>query len=114
MMCNDLESLINRENTILLDKGTITFDAMFTRKINLLNKFETDIRRMLLLVKEHAPDNQYLRRLLVDKIQEVQGAVDKYHVSVKRIENENRQDGGFEKSIAGLLQLCDEGNVICH
>ena len=70
-MCEDLENLISRENTILLDKGTVVFDGMFVRKINMLNIFEKDIRNVLLLAKEQAPGNRYLQRILVDRIQQV-------------------------------------------
>ena len=71
VMCEDLESLISRENTILLDKGTIAFDGMFVRKINMLNRFEKDIRNVLSLAKEQEPENISLQRFLVDKIQQV-------------------------------------------
>ncbi len=70
-MCDDLESLISRENTLLLDKGTVAFDGMFTRKINMLSKFEKDIRNVLSLIKERYPENIGLQKTLVNRIQEV-------------------------------------------
>lgn len=71
LVCADLTSLIERENTLLLNSGTVAFDGMFVRKINMLEKFEKQIRNVLNIAKEKAPENISLQDMLVEKIQEV-------------------------------------------
>ena len=114
-MCDDLENLITRENTILLDTGTVTFDGMFVRKINMLNQFEKDIRNVLLLSKEQAPDNIRLRKAVVEKIQEVRRALSiNTTFQLRDLKKRTKRMAVVKETLLDFSKHNEEGDVVCH
>ncbi len=114
-MCNDLESLISRENTLFLDKGSVAFDGFFVKKINMLNKFEKDIRDVLLLAKEKAPENIGLRRLLVEKIQEVRRTLSiNTTFQLRDLKKRTARMEGLKDMLLNFSKHDEEGDTICH
>jgi len=114
-MCDDLENLITRENTILLDTGTVTFDGMFVRKINMLNQFEKDIRNVLLLSKEQAPDNIRLRKAVVEKIQEVRRALSiNTTFQLRDLKKRTKRMAVVKETLLDFSKHNEKGDVVCH
>lgn len=115
MMCNDLESLINQENMVLLDKGTVAFDGEFTKKINLLNKFEASIRNVLVQVKAYAPENQCLRITLVDRIQMVRKTLSiNTTLQLNDLKRRTSRIAVMKEALLDFSRLGEEESVVCH
>ncbi|MFP4098537.1 MAG: hypothetical protein ACLFP8_06055 [Alphaproteobacteria bacterium] len=114
-MCDDLEKLISRENVILLDKGAITFDGLFVRKINMLNRFERDIREILLLAKEKEPDNLVLRRVLVEKIQDVRRTLSiNTTFQLRDLKKRTQRMDSLKNTLLDYSKQSKEGDTACH
>lgn len=114
-MCDDLENLITRENTILLDKGTIVFDGMFIRKINMLKKFERDIRDVLYLIKEGSPDNLRLQNLIVQKIQDVRRTLSiNTTFQLSDLKKRTQRMAVLKDTLLDFSENNEEGENICH
>ena len=115
MMCNDLEILINQENMVLLDKGTVAFDGEFTKKINLLNKFEASIRNVLVQVKAYAPENQCLRITLVDRIQTVRKTLSiNTTLQLNDLKRRTSRIAVMKEALLDFSRLGEEESVVCH
>ena len=115
VMCDDLEDLIDRENTILLDKGAVAFDGMFIRKINMLHKFEKNIQNVLLLTKERAPDNTSLRKMLIDKIQNVRRSLSiNTTFQLNDLKKRTKRMAVLKDALLDFSEQGEEGDVICH
>ncbi len=114
-MCDDLENLISHENTMLLDNGTVAFDGIFIRKINMLNRFEKDIRDVLLLAKECAPENIDLRRMLVNKIQEVRRALSiNTTFQLRDLKSRTKRMAMLKDTLIDFSKHSEKGDVVCH
>ena len=116
-MCEDLERLINRENTILLDKGTVAFDGMFVRKINMLNKFEKDIRNVLSLAKGQATENISLQRMLVNKIQQVRRVLSiNTTFQLRDLKKRTKRMAALKDTLLDFSKQSEggKGDVACH
>lgn len=115
MFCDDLESLISHENMTLLDKGTVAFDGIYARKINMLNKFEKDIRDVLLLVKKHAPENIDLHKMLVDRIQGVRRVLSiNTTFQLRDLKNRTKRMAMLKDTLIDFSKHSDKEGVACH
>jgi hypothetical protein len=114
-VCSDLESLISRENMLLLDKGSVAFEGMFIRKINMLNRFEKDIRDVLLLTKECAPDNIGLRKTLIDKIQNVRRVLSiNTTFQLHDLKKRTKRMAMLKDTLIDYSKHSEEGDAACH
>jgi|GEM_PF-2172785 len=73
--CADLQAILDRENTLMLEKGTIVFDIYFARKLHLLEGFDVRIRDIFEMTKSQAPDNLCLHSNLINTIQSIKRAL---------------------------------------
>jgi hypothetical protein len=115
--CDDLENLINRENTMLLDKGAIAFEGISIRKINALREFEESIRNVLPLSKEVAPKNIGLQRILIDRIQEVRRALSiNTTFQLRDLKNRPRRMAVLKETLLDFSKRSEEekGDITCH
>lgn len=114
-MCDDLESLISRENTILLDKGSVAFDGIFTRKINMLSSFEEEIRNVLVLAKNSAPENMRLQNLLVERIQDVRRALSiNATFQLRDLKRRTERMAVLKSTLLDFSKNGEEGDAVCH
>lgn len=69
----DLLSLVAHENTILMEKGGLTFEAYLAHKVSLMRKFESQAERLLSnisSVREHSS-----KQLMLEEIRKVRDAL---------------------------------------
>jgi hypothetical protein len=115
MFCEDLQRLLDRENDILLEKGTVAFDSFFFRKINMLNDFEPEIKAVFTQVRSEAPDNRYLQTSLIETVQNIRRALcvnTSFHLTDLR-----RRTGRLQALRDGLSQFAgleQEEGSLCH
>lgn len=115
-LCADLHALLEQENEILLDKGTIVFDGTTIKKLNLLAVFEPAIKDVFTMVKSELPDNILLHGYLISIVQEVRrclciNTTFHMHDLTRRTERIAKiQDG-----LMNFVDVHDEmGAAVCH
>lgn len=114
-LCDDLQNLLDTENNILLDKGTIPFESFCAEKLLLLGQFENDIKSVFDTIKIEAPDNKCLQMRLIEIIQNVRRSL--CVNTTFQLSDLKKRTARIEKlkdGLVGFAQLSDEDSRVCH
>lgn len=68
VLCRNVAELVKKENDLLLTSGTLVAGSDFFLKLELIEKFETQVKYVAEVIKAQAPDNEWLRMYLVSEI----------------------------------------------
>lgn len=68
VLCRNVAELVKKENNLLLTSGTLVAGSDFFLKLELIEKFETQVKYVADVIKEQAPENEWLRMYLVSEI----------------------------------------------
>ena len=110
-LSQDIMSLVRHENAILLEKGELSFEAYIMRKVDLMNNFEKEARKLLNLMS--GSDNKMsTQNVLIEEIRRVRDALSlnsAYQLQTIR-------DRAQENLAASLknAENAETGETVCH
>ncbi len=107
-LSQDIMSLVRHENAILLEKGELSFEAYIMRKVDLMNNFEKEARKLLNLMSgsDSKMNNQ---SVLIEEIRRVRDALSlnsAYQLQTIRAR--------AQENLAASLKSSSTGETACH
>ncbi len=107
-LSQDIMSLVRHENAILLEKGELSFEAYIMRKVDLMNNFEKEARKLLNLMSgsDSKMNNQ---SVLIEEIRRVRDALSlnsAYQLQTIRAR--------AQENLAASLKSSATGETACH
>lgn len=114
-LCEDLQSLTDRENDILLETGTVAFDGFYARKLQLMRDFEIGIPYVFEMVKTQAPHNMCLKTGLIEIIQEIRRSLCiNTTFLLNDLKKRQSRMNHLKDSLASFTDMPDKETVVCH
>jgi hypothetical protein len=113
--CINLKALIDQENDILLEKGTIVFDNFAIQKLKLMDGFEPAIRKVFDKVKESQPHNAPLQSYLIEVIQDIRRSLcvnTTFHMSDLR--KRTARIAQISDGLMNFVEMPTEEVPVCH
>lgn len=115
VFCIELKSVLDQENSILLEKGTIKFNTLMVHKLELIDKFEPAIQLVFDKIKETQATNAGLQGYLIEVIQDLRRSLcinTTFHLN-----DLHKRTARIARLRDGLINFVDvnaEEAVVCH
>lgn len=107
-LSQDIMSLVRHENAILLEKGELSFEAYIMRKVDLMNNFEKEARKLLNLMSG-SESKMATQNVLIEEIRRVRDALSLNSAYQLQTIRDRAQE-----NLAASLKSSATGETACH
>ena len=107
-LSQDIMSLVRHENAILLEKGELSFEAYIMRKVDLMNNFEKEARKLLNLMSGSG-SKMATQNVLIEEIRRVRDALSLNSAYQLQTIRDRAQE-----NLAASLKSSATGETACH
>lgn len=101
-LSEDLVSLVQYENIVLLENGKLNLESYVIRKVELIGSFEKQARNLLDMLSDEQDNKMKVRNILIEEIRKVRNAL--------------KTNSGHQLQLLRerARQNMAKGNVSCH
>lgn len=113
-LCQDLRSIIAKENSYLMKEECILFDGFFYHKLQLLGKFEKSIPPLFESIQKEAPNNVALKLMLMEEMKNVKSVLNintAFHMYELKLHTQKVT--AIRENIIGRV-MQEKAETVCH